>query len=149
MSTIKKIFIPILFAQVLLLGFNTTAKAQADKIEGFWYNDKKDAKIQIYKSSDGKFYGKIVWLKEPAVNGKPKLDEKNSNKAMRTHPIVGLVILKNLEKSDDAYSEGTIYDPENGKTYDCKLSNKGKTLSIRGYIGFSLIGRTTVWERAS
>jgi len=42
-----------------------------------------------------------------------------------------------------------IYDPKNGKTYSCKMTYKGKTLDIRGYIGISLLGRTTVWERTN
>jgi uncharacterized protein (DUF2147 family) len=149
MATIKKIFFHLLLVQFLVLGFNTVVKAQTDKLEGVWFNDRKDAKIQIYKSGDGKFYGKIVWLKEPSLNGKTKLDEKNPKKELKSHSIVGLVILKGLEKSEDGYDDGTIYDPENGKTYDCKLTFKGKTLAIRGYLGISLIGRTTVWERAS
>jgi len=124
------------------------ATAQSDKIEGTWFNDIKDAKIQIYKSNDGKFYGKIVWLKEPIKNGKPKLDEKNRNEKLQKQPIVGLLILKGFEKDGDTYEDGTIYDPENGKTYDCKITYKGKTLSIRGYVGISMFGRTTVWERA-
>ncbi|HEU0064660.1 MAG TPA: DUF2147 domain-containing protein, partial [Flavisolibacter sp.] len=117
-------------------------------IEGFWFNDTKEAKIQIYKSSDGKFYGKIVWLKEPLKNGKPKIDEKNSDRVLQKKPLVGLIILKGFQADDNTYTEGTIYDPDNGKTYDCKMNYHGKKLSIRGYIGISLFGRTTVWERA-
>ncbi len=135
------------FLLVSLLG-GTAAYCQSDKIEGTWFNDIKDAKIQIYKSNDGKFYGKIIWLKEPVKNGKPKLDDKNRNEKLQKQPIVGLVILKGFEKDGDTYEDGTIYDPENGKTYDCKITYKGKTLSIRGYVGISMFGRTTVWERA-
>lgn len=131
-----------------LFGVMAATQAQSDKIEGIWFNDVKDAKIQIYKAKDGKFYGKIIWLKEPLKNGKPKLDDKNRKENLKTQPIVGLVILKYFEKDGDIYEDGTIYDPENGKTYDCKITYKGKTLSIRGYVGISLLGRTTVWERA-
>lgn len=131
----------------ILIGFNTLASAQ-NKIEGLWFNDNKEAKIQIYKAKDGKFYGKIVWLKEPLRNGRPKLDEKNSDKSLKGQPILGLVILKGFTADDDSYTDGTIYDPDNGKTYDCKMTFQGQKLSIRGYIGISLFGRTTVWERA-
>ncbi|MGZ5247937.1 MAG: DUF2147 domain-containing protein [Flavitalea sp.] len=143
---IKKVTMYCLLIAGLIAG--TAANAQSDKIEGTWFNDVKDAKIQIYKSNDGKFYGKIIWLKEPVKNGKPKLDEKNRNEKMQKHPIVGLMILKGFEKDGNTYDDGTIYDPENGKTYDCKITYKGKTLSIRGYVGISIFGRTTVWERA-
>ena len=138
----------------ILLLFIFTASAgvfhvRTEPIEGIWFNEKKDAKIQIYKANDGKYYGKIIWLKEPLKDGKPKTDEKNPKQQLRNQPIVGLIILKGLVKDDDGYDDGTVYDPENGKTYDCKMSYKGKTLTLRGYIGISLIGRSTVWEKAS
>jgi len=123
-------------------------KAQSDKIEGVWLNEEKDAKIQIYKARDGKFYGKIVWLKDPTENGKPKTDKKNPKDQMKTQPLVELVILKGFNMDGNTYEDGTIYDPNNGKTYDCKMTYKGKTLAIRGFIGLSLFGRTTIWERA-
>ena len=147
MATLKNI---ILKSVMLLLAIvaGDALYAQADRLEGVWFNDKKDAKIQIYKAKDGKFYGRILWLKEPNNNGKPKLDDNNPKEQLQKQPLVGLMILKGFEKDGDTYEDGTIYDPENGKTYDCIMTLKGKTVSIRGYIGISWIGRTTVWERA-
>ena len=136
------------FVIATMFGSAVMAQGQSDKIEVLWYNDIKDAKIQIYKGSDGKYNGKIIWLRDPIKNGKPKLDENNSKKTLQSQPLVGLVILKGFKKDGDSYTDGTIYDPTNGKTYDCKMTYKGKTLSIRGYIGFSFLGRTTVWEKA-
>jgi uncharacterized protein (DUF2147 family) len=148
MAILKKLLFQTVIVIITTLGFTSMVKAQSDRIEGFWFNDIKDAKIQIYKATDGKFYGKIVWLKDPVKNGKPKVDEKNPKAILQKHPLNGLVILKGFHKDGDKYTDGTIYDPENGKTYDCKMSYNGKKLSIRGYIGISLLGRTTVWERA-
>lgn len=147
MATLRK---PILKMLLLLCAVvaGQQLQAQSDRLEGIWFNDKKDAKIQIYKAKDGKFYGKILWLKEPTKNGKLKVDDKNPKDQLQQQPLVGLVILKGFEKDGDTYDDGTIYDPENGKTYDCIMTLKGKTVSIRGYIGISWIGRTTVWERA-
>ena len=134
---------------MILLGITGVASAQADPIEGVWFNDKKDAKIQIFRSTDGKFYGQIIWLKDPLKDGKEKLDEKNPKSALKTRPIVGMIILKGCEKDGNTYEDGTIYDPENGKTYDCTIKNKGTTLALRGYVmGISWFGRTTEWERA-
>jgi uncharacterized protein (DUF2147 family) len=127
----------------------TTAFAQKDRVEGLWYNNEKSAKIQIYKAVNGKFYGKIVWLKEPDKNGKPKVDENNPSDSKKHTPLLGLLVLKGFNKDgEDMYEDGTIYDPKNGKTYDCKITYKGNELAIRGYIGISLIGRTTTWTRA-
>jgi uncharacterized protein (DUF2147 family) len=138
-----------LIALVCALLLTNAAKSQTDRLEGLWYNAEKTAKIQITKGSDGKFNGKVVWLKEPLKNGKPKVDELNEDPKLRTRPRLGLPVLSDFEKDgDDKYTGGTIYDPNNGKTYSCKITYKGKTLDIRGYIGISLFGRTTVWSRA-
>ncbi len=120
-----------------------------DRIEGVWYNQEKTAKIQIYLAKDQKYWGKIIWLKEPLRDGKPKLDDNNQNPNLRQRPILGLAILKRFVKTDEGnYEDGEIYDPKNGKTYSCiiKFANENE-LNIRGYIGISLIGRTTVWSR--
>jgi len=149
MSVSKKHF--VLFALILLtvVAVSINAKAQTDKIEGLWYNDVKSAKIQITKESNGKFYGKVVWLKEPLKNGKPKVDEMNSDEKLRSRPRLGLPVLADFVKDgDNKYTGGTIYDPNNGKTYSCKMTYKGGILDIRGYIGISLFGRTTTWSRA-
>lgn len=134
---------------LLCMIMTTVAFAQKDRVEGLWYNNEKSAKIQIYKAVDGKFYGKIVWLKEPNKNGKPKVDENNPKDSQKNTPLLGLLVLRGFNKDDDdTYEDGTIYDPKNGKTYDCKITYKGNELAIRGYIGISLIGRTTTWTRA-
>jgi len=147
MRGLTKKVLPVILLLVSMLG-SKLVSAQADKIEGVWFNQKKDAKIQIYKARDGKFYGKIIWLKDPVENGKPKTDKKNPKENLRAKPLVELVIMRGFEPDGDTYEDGTIYDPENGKTYDCKMSFKGSTLAVRGYIGFSLFGRTEIWERA-
>jgi uncharacterized protein (DUF2147 family) len=134
----------------LLISLVLSFKLSAQSILGTWFNDTKDAKVEIYKGKDNKYYGKIVWLKEPNRDGKPKVDRFNSNEKLKTRPILGLVILSGFEAQKDGktYEDGTIYDPKNGKTYSCKITQKEKDkLSIRGYIGISLIGRTSVWTR--
>jgi uncharacterized protein (DUF2147 family) len=134
---------------LLLSGLAFTAQAQKDQIEGLWYNAEKTAKVNIFKAKDNKFYGNIVWLKEPTENGKPKTDQKNPKESLRSTPILNLQILRHFEKDgDNVYEDGEIYDPKNGKTYSCKITHKGNTLDVRGYVGISLIGRTTSWTRA-
>ena len=136
------------FLLLLLLAVGRTAFAQ-DPIEKYWFDGEKNAKIHIYKARDGKFYGKIAWLRVPDRNGKPKVDERNPDPKKRTQPIMGLVILRGFEKDEDGqYEDGTIYDPKSGKTYSAKMTLKGNKLDVRGYVGISMIGRTTTWELA-
>jgi uncharacterized protein (DUF2147 family) len=145
MKKIVRFVVPFLLACF----FMSKADAQVS-IEGFWLNDSKEAKIEIYKNNQGKYFGKIIWLKEPNRDGKPKLDINNKNSKLRTRPIMGLNILQGFVQDGDTYEDGTIYDPKNGKTYDCKITPENNNLlSIRGYIGISLLGRTTEWTRTT
>ena len=146
---LRKYSLSILFLLSVVFGFRTISFGQADPIEHLWYNEAKTGKIQIYKAKDGRFYGRIVWLNEPNRDGKPKLDMNNPDKALRNDPELGLLILKGFKKDGEyGYEDGTIYDPKNGKTYSCKMTRKGDALHVRGYIGFSLIGRTETWTKA-
>jgi len=59
-----------------------------------------------------------------------------------------MLIINGLEPDGDSWSDGEILDPANGKYYDCTLKLEDKnTLLVRGYIGFSFIGRTQQWKR--
>jgi len=65
--------------------------------------------------------------------------------------IVGMEILRHMRPDgDNHWSGGEILDPENGKTYraNMKLTDDGKKLVLRGYIGISLFGRSQTWVRA-
>ncbi len=131
--------------------------ASADDIVGVWYNQVKDAKIDISKCGD-KYCGKIVWLKEPnypagskdGTPGTPKLDHNNPDAALRKTPVMGLVIVKDFKYSGDAlWNDGKVYDPKNGKTYSAKMTLISPTqLNLRGFVGVSLFGRTEKWTKA-
>jgi uncharacterized protein (DUF2147 family) len=135
----------VLFSVALIFSSFTPGH---ESVVGEWYNQPKDATLILFEK-DGKVFGKINWMKEPNENGKPKVDKNNPDPAKRNTPAFGLVILKNFEKVKENYWEnGTIYDPNNGKTYKSNLTLKDKNnLDVRGYIGFSLLGRTESWTR--
>jgi uncharacterized protein (DUF2147 family) len=123
-----------------------------DSINGFWMTKDNKAKVQIWRSGQ-KYYGKIVFLKEPdSPDGKPKLDKHNPDEKLRTRPVNGLIILKDFvyDKDEGDYEDGTIYDPESGNEYSCYLAfqDNQNTLKVRGYIGISMLGRTEIWHRA-
>lgn len=131
----------------------TSTTAEGDAIIGKWLNQEGTSHIQIFKATNGsfagKYYGKIVWLKEPLKNGKPKVDDLNPNPAKRSVPLMNLQILKDFvyDADDKEWEDGTIYDPKNGKTYSCYMTLEGAKLNVRGYVGVSMIGRTSVWTR--
>ena len=141
---LKKLSITLLLAMAVSLA--ATAQ-KADAVLGRWINPSGEGQVLIFKK-DNKYYGKLVWLKIPDRDGKPKLDIHNPDKNLATKPELGLELLKGFTfDGDDEYEDGTIYDPKNGKTYSCKMTIKGNSLKIRGYIGISLFGRSEVWTR--
>ncbi len=145
---------------ILLLGLLITPftplqaqSVKANDILGVWLTQDKDSHVEIYKVGN-KFFGKIVWLQDPidSITGKPKLDDKNENPSLRNRPVMGLKLLKNFVfDGDNEWENGTIYDPKKGKTYSCYIKfpneNNKNRIKIRGYIGFSLLGRTVYWTR--
>ncbi|WP_226389484.1 DUF2147 domain-containing protein [Penaeicola halotolerans] len=143
-----KIKFTFAFLGLFLIASSALMAQSADAIVGTWFNTEREAKIEIYKEA-GKYNGKIVWLKEPTENGKPKLDKNNSNASLRKRPLMGLNLLKGFVYEDGVWEDGEIYDPKNGKTYSCVIKRKNdKVLEVRGYIGFSMIGRTVEWYKA-
>jgi uncharacterized protein (DUF2147 family) len=126
--------------------------AQKHPIEKTWYNAEKTSKIRIYKATDGKYYGKIVWLKTPTdANGKPKTDKENPDEKKKKNPLMELQILSGFKLTDDTnvLEGGKVYDPNNGKTYCGKLTLKSNTIDMKGFIcSMSFLGRTTQWTLA-
>ncbi len=132
----------------LAFGANSyAANPEGDTILGKWLTENGKSVVEVYHCGDA-YCGKIVWLKEPFKDGKEKVDDKNPDKSLRSRKIVGLEILKGLQyKGPNKWGGGKIYDPEKGKTYKCKAWMEGEDLKFRGFIGFSLLGRTTTWTR--
>lgn len=121
---------------------------EGDKILGVWLSETKEGKIQVFRVGN-KYSGKLIWSKNMyASDGKTsKKDVENDDAKLRSRDLKNLVLLSNLVYDDGEYSGGTIYDPKNGSTYKCYMTLEGDKLNIRGYIGISLIGRTSVWTR--
>jgi uncharacterized protein (DUF2147 family) len=140
----------ILLALLIILFTNYFSQTvNADAVVGTWLTATGKGKVQIYKQ--GKVYnGKIVWLKESLnTEGKPKLDKNNPDDSKKTAPLLGLNLLNGFVFDEDQWEDGTIYDPENGKIYNCKIKFRDGKLDLRGYIGISLIGRTQTWFKVA
>jgi uncharacterized protein (DUF2147 family) len=144
-----KSVICILLCLYSLSALSQTKTNAADGIIGTWVVPDGGGHIQIYKSGN-KYYGKLSWLKKMNhPNGKPKLDEKNPDPKLRTRSIVGIVILSDFEyDGDNEWDEGEIYDPVSGSSYSGSLTlDDINTLTVRGYIGFSVFGQSQTWKR--
>lgn len=154
-APVSPTFLAVLVVAFFLTPLPAAAAAAGDAIAGRWKTDDGKAHVRVFRQGET-FAGEIVWLGEPLypsddpMAGKPRVDRDNPDPDLRSRPILGLRILEGLRHAGDGEWEGgSIYDPENGKTYKCKawLGEDGDTLHLRGFIGFSLFGRTTGWTR--
>ncbi len=100
--------------------------------------------IEIYETEDGKLQGKIIKLlqkpEDTTCSACP--DDK------KDQPLMEMVIVWGLKTYKDYWSYGKILDPENGKIYKCSVwLEDNNTLKVRGYVGFSALGRSQKWYR--
>lgn len=124
---------------------------QSNSVVGTWVSIDDETEVEkseiILYIEDGKLFGRIERLLLPEDQGKLCVSCKGKEK---DQPIEGLVILKGLEQDGDRWTDGDILDPANGKLYDCTISLASpNTLNVRGFLGFSFLGRTQVWKRKS
>ena len=135
--------------KIILFTYMLVNSYQTNQIEGVWITQddetgKKKSEVLLYKN-EGKLYGKILNLLLEEDKGKLCVNCKGENKNLA---IKGMVIVEGLELNGKTWEEGTILDPKSGKTYSCYITfENDNTLKVRGYIGFSLLGRTQKWIR--
>lgn len=112
---------------------------------GIWLTADEDGYVQIYEKN-GKLYGLTVGSPDDEP---PRKDVHNPDPSKRDRDLLGIHVLKGFEYVGQLkWEEGRAYDPNNGKTYDANMWLEGpNTLKLRGYIGFSLFGRTEAWTR--
>ena len=125
------------------------AASFAQDVTGKWKLEDGTAIVEVYRSGDV-FNGKIVWLADPTEDdGSPAVDSNNPDKALRSRKLIGLNMLSGLkETGKNEYSGGSIYDPGNGKTYNCSMKVEGDVLKVLGSLDKKgLLGRTMDWFR--
>src|SRR5690349_13062248 len=135
-----KFHLIFIIALISLFGFSPVSNVNPNDITGIYWSPKKDGKIELYKKGN-KYYGKTIW-------GKNRKDTKNPDPKLRDREIIGLEFLKDFVfDGKEEWVNGTVYDPQSGKTYSCKMWLEDGNLKLKGYIGVSLLGRTETLER--
>lgn len=142
----------LILTTILLIAVNYIF-AQANRVVGIWLTENKDSQIEIFQNASGTYSGRLVWLKEPLDDdGRPKRDTDNPDRSLRNRPLKGLLLLEGFQYNERAseWTDGTIYDPESGRTYSAfmKFGDNNNTLNIRGFVmGMRFLGRSTTWTR--
>ena len=141
----RNIILTLLCAVASVFAF---AQTNADVV-GEWYNAEKDAVITLFEDGNT-ISGKITWMKFPNdENGNPKTDPLNPDEELRARPRMGMVMMSGFAHIEGkVWDNGKLYDPKKGKTYSGMVTlTDENTLDLRGYIGFSFIGRSSTWTR--
>ncbi|MGH8141180.1 MAG: DUF2147 domain-containing protein [Steroidobacteraceae bacterium] len=118
--------------------------APAAVILGNWVTQPRDGIIQISMTPDGAYQGRVIGGSNPH-----RLDQMNPDPSRRRLELLGAVIMRNMRyQGRRRWSGGTIYDPANGRTYQCQLQlQDAQHLQVRGFLGITLLGRSQLWTR--
>jgi uncharacterized protein (DUF2147 family) len=139
-----------LFSFLFSLLMIAQATVNDDELIGIWKPSNGRSLVKIEKIGN-KYYGRVVWLSEPNnEDGTVRTDINNPDESLRTTPLKGYRLMKDLmlDEKEKVWTGGTIYDPNNGSTYNCTIEIKDdSTIEVRGYIGTAIFGRTDVWKR--
>ena len=142
--------LPFALAAALVLSADALA-ADAVSPVGVWTTiddaTHKPKSVVEISEQNGELTGKVKEVLQSDQGPNPICKECDGER--KNQPITGMKFVWGMKKDGDTWSGGKILDPKNGKVYGCKmhLIEDGKKLEVRGFIGFSLLGRTQVWER--
>ncbi len=148
--TVRTIVCAALLGLLSLSGFAFAADGTSPI--GAWKTiDDKTGKVKSVvqvTETNGELQGKVEKVFSPPADSENPVCDKCEGER-KDKPVIGMIIMWGLKKDGDEYKGGHILDPAEGKTYKCKIkiSDDGKSLSVRGFIGFALIGRTQTWVR--
>ena len=135
-------------AIVVLLTANEVAAVDVMP-HGLWLTENTRAIVEIAPCDD-RTCGKIVWMANPLDDtGEPKRDVNNKDAFLRGRTLCGLTLIGDLvpEPGDEAYF-GFVYNPRNGQKYTARVTSLSKDkLEMRGFVGFSLLGKSQIWTR--
>jgi uncharacterized protein (DUF2147 family) len=134
----------LLLALALAVPTAGASDDQAMLILGNWLTEPRDGIIEISIARDGSYQGKIV-----GGNSPQRQDQHNPDPARRSQLLLGQTIFHGMKYDGEGkWSGGTIYDPDSGRTYRCRLERlDAERLQVRGFVGFALLGRSQVWTR--
>ena len=137
------------FCAVLIgafLVFSSSFANAADPAEGLWLTENERSVINVQECDEG-LCGTIYWI----IDGGMQVDEKNPDEAKRGQPMCGLKILWGFERDEPGeWENGNIYKADDGDLYSAELEvEEDGTLDVRGYLGFSFIGKSQTWTRVN
>ena len=142
---------PAKLLALLLLALPLVAFAQNAPVGQWTTIDDKTQKpksvVEIYEAKDGSLAGRVTEILQSDRGPNPVCDKCSGER--KNKPVKGMVILWGIKQKGETWEGGQILDPASGKIYSVKVTpvEGGKKLEVRGFMGFSLLGRTQTWTR--
>lgn len=137
--------------KALLIAMILPLPVLSQSVHGRWitvddYSGEEKSVVELFER-DGRTFGRIIKIfVKPGEDPDPVCDQCPDDDSRYGKKIIGMEIIRNLQRSGNTYSEGDILDPENGKTYRCKIWREGDELKVRGFWGPFF--RTQTWKKA-
>ncbi len=132
-------------------GLKNEANDALRAVSGFWYTEGHEGGIELYPCN-GKVCGRFQWIKKEENTGEASRDPHNPDPALRERDLCHQQFMGDFAPDGDKknhYSDGWIYSPRDGGTYDAELTLLDHdTLNVRGYLFISLLGGSQNWTRA-
>src|SRR6266702_5009526 len=109
----------------LLAAPSAHAQSAGDPV-GIWLTQAGDARVRVSKCGGG-ICGVVVGLKEPIdpATGKPQVDDKNPNPALKKRPMIGLSLFSGMQPVAAGKWSGQLYNADDGGTYASSVSVMG------------------------
>lgn len=142
---------PAKLLALLLLALPLAAFAQNTPVGQWTTIDDKTQKpksvVEIYQAKDGSLAGRVAEILQSERGPNPVCDKCSGDR--KDKPVKGMVILWGIKQKGETWEGGQILDPATGKVYSVKVTpvDGGKKLEVRGFMGFSLLGRTQTWVK--
>ncbi len=139
---------------VLLLATPLFGAVDQGSVFGVWLTEEGNSRLEIFPCG-AKACAKVIWMSSPIyLNGRDgpvgteKVDRRNPDPALRSRSILGLQVMEGFTREEGWWNGGSCYDPQSGRNYQCKMRLESPAeLKLRGFIGFSLIGRSYTLTR--
>jgi len=125
------------------------AVTQGDELEGRWLTGKRGVAVTFFRCGEATC-GRIDWLAKPRYRGgELKIDRENPNPALRERPWCGIDVISGLrQEKPGVWTDGNIYNPKDGGSYDMEIERQGDGLRVYAFLGLRLLGKKENWIRA-